>query len=43
MKIKKIKIALPYFGYKILRKDIQLDILKSLKNWYITMSNNNIF
>ena len=39
----KIKPALPYFGYKILRKDIQLEILKSLKNWYITMSNNDIF
>lgn len=33
----------PYFGFKILKDNKQLKILNSMKNWYITMSNEDIF
>ena len=32
-----------YFGYKSFRKDKKLSILKSLRNWYITMANSDVF
>ncbi|MHA1326900.1 MAG: GNAT family N-acetyltransferase [Promethearchaeota archaeon] len=32
-----------YFGYKILKNQKQLSNLRSLKNWYITMANNDVF
>lgn len=35
--------SIPFFGYKIFHKEKQLYPLTSLKNWYITMSNNDIF
>lgn len=33
----------PYFGFKILKENEKLKILNSINNWYITMSNEDIF
>jgi len=34
----------PYFGYRIFNNNKQnLKLLNSMKNWYITMSNNDVF
>ncbi|MHA1337358.1 MAG: GNAT family N-acetyltransferase [Promethearchaeota archaeon] len=34
---------LPYFGYKVFKKEKSLSILNSFNNWYIVMGNNDVF
>ena len=33
----------PYFGYKKFREVKELKVLDNLENWYITMSNEDVF